>query len=228
MLVQYSALVLKEREDRFARRQKKLNEKHRAYISTRNVGKKKEWREISRKLPLKKERKKGSREKSHSPCERVKAAVPTNFPRETCPFTLYSPSPATNLLPAVQNEIYSKRNDPGERFKFNPLLLSLSFESSYILLRIICGLKMLIRLSFSGRAANFNYSDRRIGRIIVAKKTRGSKAHNRFVLILLTHLECSCTFLRLEADAMCIRAFIRDLHSRREACLYVFFLLTRI
>ena len=210
---------------------KKLNEKHRAYISARNVGKKKkkEWREISRKLPLKKERKKGSREKSHSPCERVKAAVPTNFPRETCPFTLYSPSPATNLLPAVQNEIYSKRNDPGERFKFNPpLSFSLSFEDPYILLRIICELKMLIRLSFSGRAANFNYSDRRIGRIIVAKKTRGSRAHNRFVLILLTHLGCSCTFLRLEADAMCIRAFIRDLHSRREACLYVFFLLTRI
>lgn len=108
------------------------------------------------------------------------------------------------------------------------LSLSPSFEGSYILLRIICELKMLIRLSFSGRAANFNYSDRRIGRIIVAKKTRGSRAHNRFVLILLTHLGCSCTFLRLEADAMCIRAFIRDLHSRREACLYVFFLLTRI
>lgn len=53
MLVQYSALALKEREDRFARRQKKLNEKHRAYISAKNVGKKKEWREISRKLPLK-------------------------------------------------------------------------------------------------------------------------------------------------------------------------------
>lgn len=96
--------------------------------------KKKEWREISRKLPLKKERKKGSREKSHSPCERVKAAVPTNFPRETCPFMLYSPSPATNLLPAVQNEIYSKRNDPGERFKFNlPLSLSLFRGFVYII-----------------------------------------------------------------------------------------------
>lgn len=54
MLVQYSALALKEREDRFARRQKKLNEKHRAYISARNVGKKKKVARNLAKIAVKK------------------------------------------------------------------------------------------------------------------------------------------------------------------------------
>lgn len=162
-----------------------------------------------------------ARSVSKRPCQPI-------FPVKRIPSRSIPLLPSTNLLRAVQNEIYSKRNDPG----------SLSRTRIYIITNYL-RIKNADSLSFSGERpillriySLLRLKDREDNRASLPRKrgSWGSKAHNHFVLILLTYLGArySCAFLRLEADV-----HTRDLHSRRESCLYVYifpfsFNLTRI
>lgn len=148
--------------------------------------------------------------------------MPTNFPRETCPFTLYSPSPV-HQSPSSR----SKRN----LFKEKRSWISLEDPYIYIITNYL-RIKNADSLSFSGERpillriySLLRLKDREDNRASLPRKrgSWGSKAHNHFVLILLTYLGArySCAFLRLEADVHTLLIFI---HEGKAVYTYIFFL----
>lgn len=151
---------------------------------------------------------------SKRPCQPI-------FPVKRVPSRSIPLLPSTNLLRAVQNEIYSKRNDPG----------SLSRTRIYIITNYL-RIKNADSLSFSGERpillriySLLRLKDREDNRTSLPRKrgSWGSKAHNHFVLILLTYLGArySCAFLRLEADVHTLLIFI---HEGKAVYTYIFFL----
>lgn len=151
---------------------------------------------------------------SKRPCQPI-------FPVKRVPSRSIPLLPSTNLLRAVQNEIYSKRNDPG----------SLSRTRIYIITNYL-RIKNADSLSFSGERpillriySLLRLKDREDNRASLPRKrgSWGSKAHNHFVLILLTYLGArySCAFLRLEADVHTLLIFI---HEGKAVYTYIFFL----
>lgn len=152
---------------------------------------------------------------SKRPCQPI-------FPVKRVPSRSIPLLPSTNLLRAVQNEIYSKRNDPGR---------SLSRTRIYIITNYL-RIKNADSLSFSGERpillriySLLRLKDREDNRASLPRKrgSWGSKAHNHFVLILLTYLGArySRAFLRLEADVHTLLIFI---HEGKAVYTYIFFL----